>query len=83
MLCNCRGLWSTQGPHETLCTNTQIQHPVLCSINIYIYIHIYVNDDRSNKVESELAAFKQEIMEVAKQYMEKNCDAKGNIKKAT
>ena len=32
LLCNCRGLWSTQGPHETLCTNTQLQQPVFCSI---------------------------------------------------
>ena len=41
---------------------------------------VVLPDDRADKVESELAAFKQEIMVVAKQYIEQNCDAKGNIK---
>ena len=41
---------------------------------------VVLPDDRSDKVELELAAFKQEIKVVAKTYIENNSDIKGNIK---
>ena len=43
---------------------------------------VILPDDRSDSIEAGLAAFKQEILVVAKNYIENHCDSKGNIKES-